>query len=146
MNVRSLAVAAVSICSLAVLTVPPAVAAPTVHAVPDNQPTYHLSDSGGTVEMTVGATFQVSLVAATDGGYSWVFSQRPKASILKFVGRKGYSLEPSPQPTPPVVGAGTRQVFTFTGVHTGRTSFTLVEKRSFESGSVKHFTLTVKVK
>ena len=108
---------------------------------------YHLSDSGRTVHVSKGATFRVSLVAATDGGYSWDFSRRTNAAIVKYSGRKGYSLAPSPQTTPPTVGASTRQVFTFHAVGDGMTSFKLGEYPPGPRGqkAARSFSLTVKV-
>ena len=108
---------------------------------------YHLSDSGRTVHASKGATFRVSLIAATDGGFSWDFSRRTNAAVVKYSGRKGYSLAPSPQTTPPTVGAPTRQVFTFHAVGDGTTLFKLGEYPPGPRGqkAERSFSLTVKV-
>ncbi|HVT64719.1 MAG TPA: protease inhibitor I42 family protein [Mycobacteriales bacterium] len=105
---------------------------------------YHLSDRGRTVHVAKGERFKVSLQQATDGGYEWVVTKHPDASILKYVGSKTHVAKQQ-DPAHPIAGAPTKEVFTFRAVGSGTTSFKLAEKRFGREKAVKRFKMTVKV-
>ena len=105
------------------------------------------SSSGGSIKLKKGAKLTVKLTQNSDGGYQWLTKKATNAKVLKLVRTRTVVATCD---TPPycVVGAPTTFVATYKAVRKGRTNVSLVERRTFESSSVKpiaKFKLAVRV-
>jgi predicted secreted protein len=101
----------------------------------------HYSDSGKTIVVKEGKTFEVKLEACGDCGSRWSFAHRPRNYILGVTGNKTV-----PEAKPPLVGGNDHQVFSFKAKRNGKTTMRLVERSAEKNNTViKRFTLTVKV-
>jgi inhibitor of cysteine peptidase len=84
------------------------------------------ADNGKPVALKIGETLAITLDSNPSTGYSWQVSTMKRA-ILQQQGEPQYT--PPAQPMP---GAGGQHTFQFVAVGAGRSTLTLVYKRSFE--------------
>jgi inhibitor of cysteine peptidase len=96
-------------------------------------------DNGKPVALKVGESLAITLDSNPSTGYSWQVS-RLKRAILHQQGEPQYT--PPAQPMP---GAGGQHIFQFVAVGVGRTTLTLVYKRSFEPDVAPAHRFTVQV-
>lgn len=103
--------------------------------------------NGKTISLKQGASLTVSLTEYSDGGYHWVLTTTPKASVLKILSNK--SIPPSLAPKE-VGGTSTRKlVLKATGP--GRTTLKMIqlgpgETKAKHSRHDETFTVTIQVR
>lgn len=119
----------------------------TAASAAPSQPAAHervfgYADSGRTVNVSNGATFQVRLENCADCGQQWHFVRRPAARTVTVVSRHEVSTA-----KPPAVGGDAHTIWTFHATRNpGKTSMEMVETSAERGGKViKRFTLTVDV-
>lgn len=97
------------------------------HIAADNE-SYTMSDNNSDISVELGGTFGISLESNPTTGYGWNITEYDH-SILELVNT---SYESAKNQTPPVVGAGGSQNWTFEGSKAGETTLKLVYLRSWE--------------
>ncbi|MEO7913174.1 MAG: protease inhibitor I42 family protein [Roseiflexaceae bacterium] len=98
-----------------------------------------MADKGKPVALKIGEPLVITLDSNPSTGYSWQPSSMER-TILQQQGEPEYT--PPAQPLP---GAGGQHSFTFVAVGAGRSTVTLVYKRSFEPNVAPAQTFTVQV-
>ena len=101
---------------------------------------YTASDSGTTVKALVGERFTIRLAENPSTGYKWAMKLGPGLKLVS-----GSFEQPSPSPSPPVVGAGGMHVWLVEVETPGTLSVNGAYYRPWEGAdkSAAHFTLTV---
>jgi len=97
------------------------------------------ADNGNSVATQIGGRLAITLDSNPSTGYSWQL-RRMKRAILQPQGEPEYT--PPAQPLP---GAGGQHTFEFVAVAAGRSTITLVYKRSFEPNAAPAQTFTIYV-
>jgi len=97
------------------------------HVAADNE-SYTMSDNNSDISVEIEGTFGISLESNPTTGYEWNITECDY-SILELVNT---SYESAENQTPPVVGAGGSQKWTFKGLKDGETALKLVYLRSWE--------------
>ena len=97
------------------------------HVAADNE-SYTMSDNNSDISVEIEGTFGISLESNPTTGYEWDAKEYDH-SVLELV-NTGY--ESAENQTPPVVGAGGLQKWTFKGLKDGETTLKLVYLRSWE--------------
>lgn len=128
-SARQLATLAISLGAL--------IASPATTAVASGtSPVYTHHDTGRTVHLSVGATFEVKLATCADCGDSWHWVHRPSKHIVKELSKRIVT-----KVKPPEVGGMATTIYRFKVVGGGTTHEGLVE--TGPSGkSISHFRLT----
>jgi inhibitor of cysteine peptidase len=99
------------------------------------------ADSGRTVSVAVGATFQVQLAGNPTTGYQWV-AAKLVGDAVKPLGPPAYETRPHAEG---MVGVGGTYTFRFHAVKPGEADITLHYLRSWEKGKTPAETFQVKV-
>ena len=97
------------------------------HVAADNE-SYTMSNNNSDISVEIEGTFGISLESNPTTGYEWDAKEYDH-SVLELV-NTGY--ESAENQTPPVVGAGGLQNWTFKGLKDGETTLKLVYLRSWE--------------
>jgi inhibitor of cysteine peptidase len=110
---------------------------------PVSQASVNESDSGKQVEIWAnGGILAVTLESNQTTGYSWELKEISDPSILQKTDSKYET------PTSGLVGAGSKEVWTFKGLNAGTTTLSMEYSQPWEGGQkgAKSFTITVVVK
>jgi inhibitor of cysteine peptidase len=98
-----------------------------------------IDDSGSSIEISAGETFEVVLEGNPTTGFSWIV-EAGDPQIVEVAG------EPAFEPESELVGAGGEFTFVFEGKSPGTTTLELAYRRSFETAPPEStFTVTVTV-
>lgn len=105
------------------------------------------SSNGKTISLAQGGQLAISLTEGSDGGYHWVVTTMPKASVLKILSNK--SVPPS-LPPGEVGGMSTRKLLS-EATGPGRTTLKMLqlgpgETKARHSSHDEAFTVTVRVR
>lgn len=103
--------------------------------------------NGKTVPLTQGARLTVSLEEGSDGGYHWIVTSMPKASVLKIVSNKSIS----PSLSPGEVGGMSTRKLVLKALHPGKATLKMLqlgpgETKAKHSSDDETFTVTVDVR
>ncbi len=102
------------------------------------------SNNGVTLETTENQTINLTLDSNATTGYKWNLAAEPDSTVLKLVSSE-YVVPKTG--SPPVVGAGGKEIWKFQTTGRGTTSLRLAYFRPFDPGQVaKEFSATVVVK
>lgn len=98
-----------------------------------------IDDSGSSIDISVGETFEVVLEGNATTGFTWIV-ESGDPGIVEVMG------EPSFEPESDLVGAGGEFTFTFEGKAPGTTTLEMAYRRSFETAPPEQtFSVTVTV-
>jgi inhibitor of cysteine peptidase len=102
------------------------------------------ANNGTTLETTSGQTINITLDSNFTTGYKWNLVTEPNAQVLKLLSSEYVAPAAS---SPPLVGAGGKEIWKFQTTGRGTTSLKLAYFRPFDPSQVaKEFSATVVVK